>query len=153
MLPLIAERRSEIADICRRFGVSRFGPAARGEDFARSDVDFPAYEPAANAGLGDDFALRDELAAVGRPVDLSSRAALAQSVRLRRRRAVSRDGLHDPRAYLWDGGEGADAIASFVPRADVRGLLRGHDAAFGGRAAVHRESAAAAQRGRTRSRA
>jgi uncharacterized protein len=77
MLPLIAERRSEIADICRRFGVSRlavFGSAARGEDFdpARSDVDFLiAYEPAANAELGDYFALRDELAAVvGRPVDL-----------------------------------------------------------------------------------
>ena len=77
MLPLIAERRSEIADICRRFGVSRlavFGSAARGEDFdpARSDVDFlVAYEPAANAELGDCFALREELAAaVGRPVDL-----------------------------------------------------------------------------------
>jgi uncharacterized protein len=77
MLPLIAERRSEIADICRRFAVSRlavFGSAARGEDFdpARSDVDFLVdYEPAANAELGDYFALRDELAAaVGRPVDL-----------------------------------------------------------------------------------
>jgi len=76
MLPLIAERRAEIADICRRFGVSRravFGSAARGNDFepARSDVDFlVAYEPAANAGLGDYIALRDELAAaVGRPVD------------------------------------------------------------------------------------
>src|SRR5271166_1346030 len=77
MLPLIAERRAAIADICRRFGVSRlavFGSAARGEDFdpARSDVDFlVAYEPAANAELGDYFALRDELAAaVRRPVDL-----------------------------------------------------------------------------------
>ncbi len=74
MLPLIAERRAEIADICRRFGVSRlavFSSAARGEDFARSDVDFLAYEQAANAGLGDYFALGDALAAaVGRPVDL-----------------------------------------------------------------------------------
>ena len=72
----ITERRSEIADICRRFGVSRlavFGSAARGNDFdpARSDVDFLAYEPAANAELGDYFALRDELAAaVGQTVDL-----------------------------------------------------------------------------------
>ena len=45
MLPLIAERRSQIADICRRFGVRRlavFGSAARGQDFdpGRSDVDF-----------------------------------------------------------------------------------------------------------------
>ena len=77
MPPPIAERRSEIADICRRFGVRRlavFGSAAREDDFdpARSDVDFlVAYEPAANAELGDYFALRDALAAaVGRPIDL-----------------------------------------------------------------------------------
>ncbi len=45
MLPLIAECRSEIAALCRRFGVRRlavFGSAARGADFdpQRSDVDF-----------------------------------------------------------------------------------------------------------------
>lgn len=45
MLPLIAERRSDIAALCRRFGVRRlvvFGSAARGADFdpARSDLDF-----------------------------------------------------------------------------------------------------------------
>jgi uncharacterized protein len=36
MLPLIAERRSDIAALCRRFGVRRlavFGSAARGDDF------------------------------------------------------------------------------------------------------------------------
>lgn len=77
MLPLIANRRSEIADICRRFGVRRlavFGSAARGEDFdpERSDVDFlVAFEPAEDASLDDYLALRDALAAaVGRPVDL-----------------------------------------------------------------------------------
>jgi uncharacterized protein len=77
MLPLIAERRSEIADICRRFGVRRlavFGSAARGEDFdpEQSDVDFlVAFEPAESPSLGEFFALRDALAsAVGRPVDL-----------------------------------------------------------------------------------
>jgi uncharacterized protein len=77
MLPLIEERRSEIADICRRFGVRRlavFGSAARGEDFdpERSDVDFlVAFEPTASLSLGEFFALRDALAAaVGRPVDL-----------------------------------------------------------------------------------
>ncbi len=77
--PLIAERRSEIADICRRFGVRRlavFGSAARGKDFdpERSDVDFlVAFEPAASPllVLGEFLALRDALAAaVGRPVDL-----------------------------------------------------------------------------------
>ncbi len=77
MLPLIAERQAEIADICRRFGVRRlavFGSAARVDDFdlERSDVDFlVAFEPAASPSLGGFFALRDELAAmVGRPVDL-----------------------------------------------------------------------------------
>ena len=44
LLPLIAERRSEIAALCRRFGVRRldvFGSAARGDfDPARSDIDF-----------------------------------------------------------------------------------------------------------------
>ena len=45
-----------------------FGSAARGDDFdpARSDVDFLAFEPAANAGLGE-YATS---AAVGGPVDL-----------------------------------------------------------------------------------
>src|SRR5271157_4475139 len=77
MLPLIAERRSQIADICRRFGVRRlavFGSAARGQDFdpERSDVDFlVAFEPPQGPSLGDYLALRDALAAaVGRPVDL-----------------------------------------------------------------------------------
>jgi len=77
MLPLIAERRSEIAEICRRFGVRRltlFGSAARLADFEpeRSDVDFlVAFEPAASPSLGEFLALRDALAAaVGRPVDL-----------------------------------------------------------------------------------
>ena len=73
MLPLIAERRSQIADICRRFGVRRlavFGSAARGQDFdpERSDVDFlVAFEPAQGPSLGNYLALRDALAAaVGR---------------------------------------------------------------------------------------
>ena len=77
MLPLIAERRSEIAALCRRFGVRRlavFGSAARGADFdpQRSDVDFVvAFERDDGVSLGEFFALRDALAmAVGRPVDL-----------------------------------------------------------------------------------
>ena len=77
MLPLIRERRSEIAALCQRFGVRRlvvFGSAARGEDFdpQRSDVDFVvAFERADGASLDEFLALRDALsAAVGRPVDL-----------------------------------------------------------------------------------
>lgn len=77
MLPMIAERRSEIAAVCRRFGVRRlavFGSAARGADFdpQRSDVDFMvAFERPDGASLGEFLALRDALsAAVRRPVDL-----------------------------------------------------------------------------------
>jgi hypothetical protein len=77
MLPLIAERRSEIAGLCRRFGVRRlvvFGSAARGNDFDphRSDIDFVvAFERPDDASLSEFLALRDALsAAFGRPVDL-----------------------------------------------------------------------------------
>ena len=78
MVPLISERRSEIADLCRRMRVRRlevFGSAGREADFdpSRSDIDFlveffPGDPPPV---LGVYFALRDALSAtVGRPVDL-----------------------------------------------------------------------------------
>jgi predicted nucleotidyltransferase len=77
MLPLIAERRADIAALCQRFGVRRlavFGSAARGTDFEphRSDVDFVvAFERPDDASLQEFLALRDALSAtVGRPVDL-----------------------------------------------------------------------------------
>jgi len=59
MSPLIAERRTQIADLCLRFGVRRlavFRSAARGEDFdpERSDVDYlVAFESAESPSLGD----------------------------------------------------------------------------------------------------
>jgi len=84
MLPLIEEHRSQIAALCRQFGVRRlavFGSAAREKDFdpQRSDVDFEVAFDAPNGARLDDFlALRDALAAaVGRPVDL----VMAGSVR------------------------------------------------------------------------
>jgi predicted nucleotidyltransferase len=77
VLPLIAEHRSEIAALCRRFGVRRlevFGSAGRNGDFdpQRSDVDFVvAFERDDGASLAEFFALRNALsAALGRPVDL-----------------------------------------------------------------------------------
>ena len=83
MLPLIAERRSEIAALCRRFGVRRlavFGSAARASDFEpqRSDVDFlVAFESPERMSLDEFFGLRDALAAtVGRPVDLVSEGSV-----------------------------------------------------------------------------
>ncbi len=78
MLPLIAERKSEIAALCKRFGVARlevFGSSARGEDFdpARSDVDIlVAFDPATGIpNLDRYFGLKAALADLfGRPVDL-----------------------------------------------------------------------------------
>jgi predicted nucleotidyltransferase len=85
MLPTIAERRAEIAELCRRFRVRRlelFGSAARGSDFdpSRSDVDVLVEFDAA-AGIPDldrFFGLKEALAALfQRPVDL----VMAGSVR------------------------------------------------------------------------
>jgi predicted nucleotidyltransferase len=78
MLPLIEMRRSDIADICRRFHVSRldvFGSAARGSDFdpARSDVDLlVTYESSTpRPTLDEYFEFREQLEALfGRSVDL-----------------------------------------------------------------------------------
>jgi predicted nucleotidyltransferase len=85
MVPLIEERRAEIAALCRRYHVRRldvFGSAPRGTDFdaARSDVDVLMDFDSA-AGIPDldrYFGLKDALAALlGRPVDL----VMAGSVR------------------------------------------------------------------------
>jgi predicted nucleotidyltransferase len=76
MIPALAMRRTEIADLCRRFGVRRLdvvGSAARGIDFEpeRSDADFLVEFTNTPPSLADFFALRDALIeALGRPVDL-----------------------------------------------------------------------------------
>ena len=77
MPELIDSHRAEIADLCRRFHVSRldvFGSAARETDFdpARSDVDLlVAYLPGHVPSFSDDLALRDALTdLLGRKVDL-----------------------------------------------------------------------------------
>jgi uncharacterized protein len=77
MVPLIAERREEVAAICRRFHVRRlevFGSAAGGGfDPARSDIDFLVeFEPEApGSALGTYLGLKEALEALfGRPVDL-----------------------------------------------------------------------------------
>ena len=78
MHPAISERRGEIADLCRRFGVRRleaFGSAARSSDFdpATSDADFvvefspDSGLPALRQYVGFAAALQDLL---GRQVDL-----------------------------------------------------------------------------------
>lgn len=77
MIPALAERRAEIAALCRRFHVRRldvFGSASRGADFdpARSDVDLlVTYLPDHSPNFGEHLALRDALAELfRRPVDL-----------------------------------------------------------------------------------
>lgn len=77
MLPLLEARAAEIAELCRRFHVSRldvFGSAARVVDFdpARSDIDIlVSYEASHPRSMWDYFALRDALSdLLGRKVDL-----------------------------------------------------------------------------------
>jgi uncharacterized protein len=77
MLDMIQARRAEIAELCRRYEVSRldvFGSAARGTDFdpRRSDVDLlVTYLPGHRADFSAHLDLRDALAVLlGRHVDL-----------------------------------------------------------------------------------
>ena len=78
MHPLIAQRRRDLAEICRQHRVKRlevFGSGARGNDFDpdRSDVDFLVeFEASENSpSLFEFFKLQEALAArMGRPVDL-----------------------------------------------------------------------------------
>jgi uncharacterized protein len=80
---IVAKRRSEIADLCRRFRVERlelFGSAA-GEQFdpKRSDLDFLVeFQPLADGEHADAyFGLRESLEAVfGRPIDLVMTGAI-----------------------------------------------------------------------------
>lgn len=84
MLPLIAEHRAEIAELCRRFGVRQFavfGSAARGADFdpARSDLDFLVeFQPLQPGAYVDAFFdLKEGLEQLfDRPVDLVSAASI-----------------------------------------------------------------------------
>ena len=84
MHQLIAGKREEITNLCRRFHVRSlevFGSAARGEDFdpARSDVDFLVeFQPAAQAAYADTyFGLLEELEALlQRRVDLIRPSAI-----------------------------------------------------------------------------
>ena len=84
MHPEIADRKNEIAGICRRYDVSRlevFGSAARGEDFnpESSDADFLVeFRPDSDLQPFDRyFDLLDALKeALGRPVDLLQPGAI-----------------------------------------------------------------------------
>jgi predicted nucleotidyltransferase len=83
MLPLVANRRAEIAQLCRQYHVQRmdvFGSAARVTDFdpARSDIDLlVTFLPGQVSSIAGFFPLEDALAELlGRKVDLVSDKAV-----------------------------------------------------------------------------
>lgn len=95
---VIADKREELAEICRRYGVTRldvFGSAARVTDFdpQASDADFLVeFSPASGLASFDQFfdlaeALRRVL---GRPVDLVESSAI-QNLYLRTAIDTSRE--------------------------------------------------------------
>ncbi|MFZ0426174.1 MAG: nucleotidyltransferase domain-containing protein [Xanthobacteraceae bacterium] len=93
MLPLIAERRSEIDALCRRFQVRRldmFGSAARGDfDPARSDIDFLVEFAAREDDLGQFLDFKEALETLlARPVDLVDRKAVQDSRNYIRKRHI-----------------------------------------------------------------
>jgi predicted nucleotidyltransferase len=78
MIPVLATKSAEIAELCRRFHIRRldvFGSAARGDDFTEeSDVDLLVeYEPDQDPPSFKDFlAFREALGRLlGRKVDLT----------------------------------------------------------------------------------
>lgn len=93
MHAIIAEKREDLAALCRRFGVARldlFGSAARGADFnAASDVDFLVEFGARENDLTGFLDLKEALEALlARPVDLVDRKAIEASRNPIRRRHI-----------------------------------------------------------------
>ena len=91
----IANKRPELAALCRRHAVARlevFGSAARGTDFdaARSDADFlVTFNPAARNDLAVFLDFKAALEALlGRAVDLVEREAVETSRNYIRRRRI-----------------------------------------------------------------
>jgi predicted nucleotidyltransferase len=95
MHPEILRHKDAVAELCRRFGVTRlevFGSAARGEDFdpARSDVDLLVeFGPGVKRSFRTLFAFEDAAASVfRRRVDLVEREAVEESINLPRRHRI-----------------------------------------------------------------
>jgi predicted nucleotidyltransferase len=98
MHPEILRHKDAIAELCRRFGVTRlevFGSAARGEDFdpARSDVDLLVeFGPGVKRSFGTLLGFEDAAAAVlGRRVDLVEFEAVAENRNPLKRRSILAD--------------------------------------------------------------
>jgi predicted nucleotidyltransferase len=97
MVPGILDKREQLADLCRRYGVIRlevFGSAARGVDFdpTRSDIDFLVDFGDRIASTSEYLDFEEALQALlGRSVDLIERQAVEQSRNYIRRRAILAD--------------------------------------------------------------
>lgn len=94
----VTSKLGELAALCRRFHVKRldvFGSAARAEDFdpARSDADFLVeFEIDVRPDITILLDLQDALEmALGRPVDVIERKAVAESQNYIRRRTILRE--------------------------------------------------------------
>lgn len=101
MIAGVASRRTELADLCRRFGVRRldlFGSAARGDfDPERSDLDFLyEFEGKRPGGYANAFfGLKEGLERLfGRPVDLIAHAAI--------RNPTFRESVERTRALIYE---------------------------------------------------
>ena len=86
MHALIAAKKDEIAEACRRHGVARlsvFGSAARGLDFDASRSDADLLVEFGGSRREDPYTvLKEEMETIlGRPVDLLDREALDESRR------------------------------------------------------------------------
>jgi predicted nucleotidyltransferase len=94
MLPSIAEKRADLAALCRRYGVARldvFGSAARVSDFdeADSDIDFLVVLEAPADDLTRLLGLQAALEnLLRRRVDLQTRRAVETSRNYIRRRHI-----------------------------------------------------------------
>ncbi|MFD2181493.1 nucleotidyltransferase family protein [Rhodoplanes azumiensis] len=94
MNTLLSEKRTDLAALCRRHGVTRlevFGSAARGGDFGlHSDIDLlVTFSPETRNDLAGFVDLKDALEALlGRPVDLVEREAVEASRNPIRRRRI-----------------------------------------------------------------
>lgn len=94
MIAAIAEKRADLANLCRRYGVARlevFGSAARGADFHEdaSDVDFLVELQPAEDALARLLDLQEALEALlGRRIDLVDRRAVETSRNYIRRRHI-----------------------------------------------------------------
>lgn len=102
MIPLVEDRRAEVAGLCKKYGVERldlFGSAGSdgGFDPDRSDLDFVvSFERRDPPDLfGRYFGLEEDLGALfGRDVDLVMEGALGKSPRFARNVEASRVPLY-----------------------------------------------------------